>query len=194
MKKLKKSLNKKPVFVFIYGPIAVGKFTIAKELAKKTGFKNFHNHLIIDLCLGLFGKDDERRSIFRENIYFKMIETLIKLKVSVVITHAFASNFTFNTGMTDPEYVKKTQDIVIKNGGIFYGVQLVCDDKELLRRVKNESRKEFSKLKNVKIAKDLLDKYDHITPAPIKNNLVINNTNLTPKKVADIIIKNCNLK
>jgi len=31
--------------VFIYGPPAVGKLTVANALAKVTGFKVFHNHL-----------------------------------------------------------------------------------------------------------------------------------------------------
>jgi deoxyadenosine/deoxycytidine kinase len=56
MKKLKKSLkNKKPTVVFIYGPIAVGKFTVAKMLSKKLGYKLSHNHHINDFIKEVFG-------------------------------------------------------------------------------------------------------------------------------------------
>ncbi len=193
MKKLKKSSNKKPALVFIYGPIAAGKYTIAEELSKRTGYKNFHNHLIIDLCLNLFGKKDERRSIFRQSLHFQIVKLLTKQKVSTIFTHAYASNFTFKTGKSDPQYVKETERMVTTNGGLFYGVQLICDDKVLINRLKDKSRKKFAKLKDVKTMKELLRKYDHINPAPIKNNLVIDNTNKSPRKVVDIIIKHYKL-
>jgi len=34
--------------VFIYGPPASGKLTVARELATLTGYRLFHNHLIVD--------------------------------------------------------------------------------------------------------------------------------------------------
>ena len=40
--------------VFLYGPPAVGKFTVAKELAALTGFKLFHNHLTVDVATSIF--------------------------------------------------------------------------------------------------------------------------------------------
>jgi len=40
--------------IFIYGPPAVGKLTVAQELAKITGYKIFHNHLTIDLLEPIF--------------------------------------------------------------------------------------------------------------------------------------------
>ncbi|MGI8542838.1 MAG: hypothetical protein ACR2MD_05085 [Aridibacter sp.] len=33
--------------IFIYGSPAVGKLTVANEIAKRTCFKVFHNHLMI---------------------------------------------------------------------------------------------------------------------------------------------------
>ena len=40
--------------VFIYGPPAVGKLTVAKELSLITGYPLFHNHLTRDLVHELF--------------------------------------------------------------------------------------------------------------------------------------------
>ena len=39
--------------VFLYGPPAVGKLTVAKALARLTGYKVFHNHLTIDLVASI---------------------------------------------------------------------------------------------------------------------------------------------
>lgn len=40
--------------VLIYGPPAVGKLTVATELAQLTGFRLLHNHLIGDLARAVF--------------------------------------------------------------------------------------------------------------------------------------------
>ena len=40
--------------VFIYGPPAVGKLTVAEGLAALTGFRLFHNHLTVDLVTSIF--------------------------------------------------------------------------------------------------------------------------------------------
>jgi cytidylate kinase len=34
--------------LFLYGPAASGKLTIARELTTLTGFALFHNHLVVD--------------------------------------------------------------------------------------------------------------------------------------------------
>ena len=41
-------------FIVIIGPHAVGKMTVAQELAKITGFKLLHNHMTIELINGIF--------------------------------------------------------------------------------------------------------------------------------------------
>src|SRR5947208_14736775 len=40
--------------VFIYGPPASGKLTVATELAELTGFKLFHNHVSIQFVQSIF--------------------------------------------------------------------------------------------------------------------------------------------
>lgn len=45
-------------FVFIYGPPGVGKLTVAKDLARRTGFKLFDNHASIDVVRRVFDFPD----------------------------------------------------------------------------------------------------------------------------------------
>ncbi|MFY9484436.1 MAG: hypothetical protein WAP74_02320 [Patescibacteria group bacterium] len=40
--------------IFMYGPPAAGKLTVAKKLAKLTGYKIFHNQLTVDLITSIF--------------------------------------------------------------------------------------------------------------------------------------------
>lgn len=42
--------------VLLYGPPAVGKLTVARALAERTGYRLLHNHLLLDLSLSLFDK------------------------------------------------------------------------------------------------------------------------------------------
>src|SRR5947209_8005420 len=40
--------------IFLYGPPAAGKLTVANALSALTGFKVFHNHVSFDLAAGFF--------------------------------------------------------------------------------------------------------------------------------------------
>jgi tRNA uridine 5-carbamoylmethylation protein Kti12 len=55
--------------IFIYGPPAVGKLTVASELAKLTGFKLFDNHVSIDFVKSVFDYGTRR--------YWKLIENIV---------------------------------------------------------------------------------------------------------------------
>ena len=40
--------------IFMYGPPGVGKLTVARELSQLTGYKLFHNHLVVNLVYAVF--------------------------------------------------------------------------------------------------------------------------------------------
>ncbi len=55
--------------IFIHGSPAVGKLTVARELAKLTGFRLFHNHLTVDLVSSIFDFGSEPFVLLREQIW-----------------------------------------------------------------------------------------------------------------------------
>lgn len=55
--------------VFIYGPPASGKLTVARELAALTGYKLFHNHLAVDALGAVFEFGSEPFVELRERIW-----------------------------------------------------------------------------------------------------------------------------
>ena len=58
--------------IFIYGAAAVGKLTVARELARLTGFRLFHNHLTVDLVSAVFDFGTEPFVKLREQIWLKV--------------------------------------------------------------------------------------------------------------------------
>ena len=53
--------------VFVYGPPGVGKLTVARELAGRTGFKLLPNHLTANLASALYphGSDEHSTTMSR---------------------------------------------------------------------------------------------------------------------------------
>lgn len=195
MKKLKKSSkSKKPNVVFIYGPVAVGKLTIAKILSKKLGYKLAHNHHINDFVEEVFVRHSYDAHAMKEFLRYTLLEKMVKANIDIVVTHCYRHNFVSKTGLTDPKYLKTLEKKLTKLGAKFYPVHLNASPKELLRRVSGSSRKKFKKLTDKKIMREYLSSLDFKTLPGLKNNLIIDNTKLSPKKVADIIVKHFKLK
>ena len=130
-----------------------------------------------------------------ENLNFSILKEIASAKINTVMTHAFSASFVSKTGLSDLNYLKKIESIIEKAGGVVYFVHLKANADVLLKRVVGESRKKFMKLRDKKILKEILnDKTrDFTTSASVKNNLVIDNTKLSPQKVANIIIKHFKL-
>ena len=74
------------------------------------------------------------------------------------------------------------------NDKIFF-ISLVCDKKELARRVLDKSRKKFCKTKTIAELKYLLSIKNYNSTFPGSETLKIDNTNLSPQKTAGIIKK-----
>ncbi len=193
MQTSKKSSKNKPKVVFIYGAPAVGKLTIGKELEKQTGFKLTHNHLINDLVRSVFERGTLEANLLIEKLRYQFYEDCVKMGADIIITHCYAHDYVSPTGLTDPLYVKNLKKNLNKLGAEIFFVHLYASDEALLNRVSLEDRKEYKKLVDKKIMKELLKKEDWVTSPNVKNNLKVDNTKLSAKKVAQMIKQHFNL-
>jgi len=66
-------------------------------------------------------------------------------------------------------------------------VKLSCEEKELRQRLKHPSRKTFKKLDNIKGLQSIRQKYDLNAIVPFGKTQIINNTQLSGRKVAQMI-------
>lgn len=195
MKKLKKSSKSKSfTVVVIYGVQAVGKFTVANKLHKLINYKFFHNHHTHDLARQLFERGNFHADVLIEGMRLIIFKEITKAKLNTITTHTYFPSFISLTGLTDPVYMKKIESIISKGGGRTCFVHIVANEKEILKRIKGESRVDYIKLRDVRVMKKILKKRDWKSDAPVKNNLQINNSNLSPLKVSNMIIKHFKLK
>lgn len=111
----------------------------------------------------------------------ELIEAAAKAKIpGVIFTFVYAKDH-------DDRFVASVVSAVERHGGRVCFVRLTCDRKELLRRVRSPSRRQFRKMKQLKKLREWLDRYDLSSDVPHGSNLIIDNTRLSPRKAAQMI-------
>ena len=174
--------------VFIYGPPAVGKLTVAKELEKLTGYKIFHNHVTIDFALPIYEYGTKEFIEFNEGLRLQFFKEAIKANVKGVI-------FTFCYGNPeDNEFVKNVIEIIESDFSRVCFVQLKADLSELKKRVVMESRKRHSKIVTVKALEKFISKSGIDDKIEFKEHLAIDTDKISAEKSAKEIKEYYRLK
>lgn len=172
--------------LIIYGAPAAGKLTIATEVARRTGFKLFHNHVSIDCVKPVF--DFGTRPFLRmiETIRFAMLAEAAREGVDLIHTFVYALD-------EDDGHFAKLIASAEDNGGDVHLVLLKCDSYELKARIGNESRVKIGKLSDPDAIDRSLSKYDLRSTYPGRDSLVIDTTEITVEDAADRIIDHFSL-
>jgi cytidylate kinase len=178
-------------FIILFGPQAVGKMTVGQELAKQTGLRLFHNHMTIDLVSQFFdyGTPQGKRlvGLFRREIFEEVAKSDLP---GMIFTYVWAFNL-----QSDWDYIEKVSSLFESNGATVYYVELEATMEERLERNKSPHRLEHKPTKrNLEWSeRDLISSMDKYRLNSIdgeiqkENYIKINNTNLSPEEVANII-------
>ena len=164
----------------IYGPPASGKLTVANEIIKVSKFKLFHNHKSIDVYEDILGYGTEEFWEKVNKLRFDIFELAAKKNINLIFTVCYESS--------DKEYIEKIEKIIKKNNGSIYFVQLAPPKDVLFKRVIEESRKNFGKIKTIESLTEDLEKNDYYTPFKHINSITIDNSNKPASEVAKEII------
>ncbi len=183
-------------FVLVFGPQAVGKMTIGHELTKITELKRFHNHMSIELFHPFFGFGSEtwRLANLLRREFFEAFAN--SNQYGLIFTYVWGFDL-----QADWDFVKQTCDIFESKGAEVYHVELEADIDERLRRNNTPFRMDQKPTKrNVEQSEaDLIQTTErhrlNSNPGEILrgNYLRINNTNLSPVEVANLIKDEFNL-
>lgn len=176
--------------VLVIGSGAVGKMTVGQALMKKTGLRLFHNHMTIEPTIEIFGA-------YNGNVVQRLRQVIFEEFVKsdnegMIFTFMWAFDM-----QSDWDYVESLRKLFEDQGGECYCVELVAPQELRLERNKTENR-----LANKASKRDLelseqrllgieerhrLESYEG--EVPFENYMKINNSNLTPEEVADMIIE-----
>lgn len=178
--------------VVICGPQAVGKMTVAEKLRDKLKYNFMMNHDSIEMSDKIFGfatpAQKEFNAVFRE----KAFEISVRHNVDMIFTYVCAFDVP-----KEKEYLTGLADLFEANGGTFYFVELSADLETRLERNATPHRLEMKASKrDIEWSKGnmLRDAERHRLNSDdsevwFENHIKINNTNLEPDIVADIIIE-----
>jgi chloramphenicol 3-O-phosphotransferase len=169
--------HKEARLVFIYGPPAVGKLTVATELAKLTGFKLYHNHVSVEFVKSVFH--------FGTPTFWRLVDKFRREILEEAAKGGIDTIFTFVYGKgVDDEFVKDIVRRVESHDGKVCFVRLHCDRKVLLQRVGNRSRKKFGKLTTKSGLVRMFRKSDLDAEVPTAKSLSIDTSNRSARRVA----------
>lgn len=182
--------------IVVCGPQAVGKMTVAESLRDKLKYNLMMNHDSIEVSDRIFGfatpAQKEFNAIFRE----KAFELAVKHNVDLLFTYVCAFEMP-----EEREYLTSLAELFQSNGGNFYFVELNADLETRLARNETPHRMERKASKrDVAWSKSnlLKDTQKHRLNSDcdefwFENHMKIDNTNLEPDEVADLVISKFNL-
>lgn len=170
----------KPTLVVLYGPPAVGKLTIARELAKRHPFKLLHNHATIDPVLPFFEYGSRPFWQVVGRLRQHIVEVAAREGVDLIYTYVFASG--------EEQHIERIAEPYEVVGGRVYLVQLLAPLEELQKRVVQPSRREFRKGTDPDHVAETMARYDLTKPVAGRPSLTIDTTQLAPEAAADAII------
>ncbi len=177
--------------IVICGPQAVGKMTVAESLRDKLRYNMMMNHDSIELSDRIFGFATHAQKEFNGFIREKAFELAVKHNVDLIFTYVCAFDVP-----EERDYLTQLKDQFEQSGGHFYFVELSADLETRLARNETPHRMERkpSKRDLAWSRKNILNdaaRYrlnSNEDEVWFANHLKIDNTNLGPDQVADMVI------
>lgn len=128
--------------LFLHGPPAAGKYTIAKAVAAATGLPLFHNHLIVDAVAAVFPFGSPGFVALRERFWLDVIRAAVAEDRSLIFTFQPESS-------VSPGFPAEVARLVTEGGGTCLFVALTLSLAEQRARIANADRGRFGKLRDV---------------------------------------------
>lgn len=173
------SVNR-PHLLFLYGPPAIGKLTLARALEQRLGYRVLHNHVTIDAVLAVFPFGSAGFDSAVERMRRDLLEAAARERVDLIYTMVFAPS--------DAAHVEFAANAYESVGGEVTFVRLTAPRDELLVRVAHESRLEHRKLTDATTLAHLLDRFDLYAEVEGRPSLVVDMHATSPDAAADFVV------
>ena len=170
--------------IFLYGPPASGKLTIAKKLAEKTGISLFHNHLTFDLAEVLYEP-------FTKPFYDYCADLRLDVFGDAKLDHQDLIFTFFYIPPDDDNIVNQIIHIEGEDNVKFVKIEASSDT--LLDRVENKDRAKYSKINSKDVLTRYLKENNWSESIEKTDSLIISTDNLTPDEAVQKIIEEYDL-
>lgn len=174
--------------IILYGPPAVGKLSLATELAKLTGYGLLQNHLTNDLVHQVFpyGHPEMARLVIR--FRSELIETAAKARVDGLI-----STMVYARNGTDDKVLAQWRKSVAKHDGETCFVRLHCPETVLKQRMNLASRTKERKIFNAAMLRAFMKPWDLYSPVRGAASLEIDTEQLKAPAAAKMVAQHFRL-
>ncbi|HEX4823807.1 MAG TPA: AAA family ATPase [Candidatus Polarisedimenticolaceae bacterium] len=164
--------------VVLCGPPGVGKLTIARELAARSGYRLFHNHLMVDLLESLFEFGSKPFVELRERYWIELLGRAADEGIDgVVFTLAFDRTLS-------PDFIARLTELSRERRSDLSFIELSCAPDELERRILAPERAQHGKLNSVARYRELAASGAFVRPALPDRTVVIDTTGLSVAEAA----------
>jgi len=168
--------------LFIYGPVASGKLTIARLVAERTGMSLFHNHLIVDAVAAVFPFGSDEFIRLRERFWLDTMTAAAEAKKSLIFT--FAPEPTVAADFPD----RVSRRVEAAGGEVVY-VALDVEPDEQERRLIDPARRAFGKLQSTALLRELRSSMDACALAMPQPAMRVDTGAATPEQAAASICR-----
>jgi len=141
-------------FTLIYGPSAIGKESIARELAARNEWRVFPQHLAFDISCAVIGFGNDGFEKYQRKVCIDALRTLFDSEVEgVVLTFCYvhpASNY----------FMEGLFNLLGQYEVTSHFVRISCDLDEHINRVTDEARKNTNKIQSKEYLEDYLKRFN----------------------------------
>ena len=169
-----------PRLVFLYGPPAVGKLTVARAIAEREPFRILHNHLTIDPVAEVLQ--------FGTESFWRVVGQFRRSLVSAAAADGIDLIYTYVFSPGDEEHVADIVGSYRQAGGRVFFVRLHAPREVLLQRVLEQSRREHRKITDTTTLERLLDQYENFSAVADGGGLTIENAAVSAEDAAHAIL------
>ena len=163
------------------GPPGVGKLSVARELAGRSGYRLFHNHLTVDLLESLFEFGSAPFVELRERLWLELLGRAADEGVTgVIFTLAFDRT-------VSPEFIARLRSLGRERRIGLSFIELTCAEPELEKRIVASDRARHNKLISRERYRELARSGAFVRPPLPDDTRLIDTTSLSAAESAALV-------
>lgn len=167
--------------LFLHGPPAAGKYSVARRIADATGWPLFHNHLVVDAVAAVFPFGSPGFVRLREEFWLATLAQAAAEHRSLIFTYQPEPS-------VSPAFPERAAALFTDVGGNCRFVRLQLSLDAQLARIANADRARFGKLRDPELLRQLHDDFVRAEAAMPASALTINTADSSADEAAQRIL------